>query len=83
MDELDVIRKVLDSPPPSPSATFQARNRLTAAIDDPRPGRRRPRSTGWVLAGGVALAGLATAALVVPLVTGPDPSGRTAPGTVA
>jgi hypothetical protein len=70
MDELDVIRDVLAGPPPPPQATFQARNRLTAAMESPAPGPRRKRALGWSLGGGAAVAGALAAVLVVPMGSG-------------
>ncbi|MEU8076648.1 CU044_5270 family protein [Catellatospora citrea] len=73
MDDLNLIREVLNAPPPSARATVQARNRLTAAMAAPQPARRRP----WrhVLAAVGTLAGLAALALVVI-----PPGGRPDPG---
>lgn len=87
MNELDMIREVLDSPPPSPSTTLRARHRLIAAMEAPAGSRRRPIPSPsprprwvmrWALAlgGGAALAGLAAAALLVPMTTGTGQSGR-------
>ncbi|MFC7248109.1 CU044_5270 family protein [Catellatospora aurea] len=72
MDDLDLIREVLNAPPPSARATVQARNRLTAAIAAPNKTARRQ-----VLAAAGGLVGLAALALVViPSDGRPGPSPR-------
>jgi hypothetical protein len=76
MDDLQLIRETLNAPPPSARATIQARNRLTAAIEAPRPAYRSRR---WVLGGAGALAGMAVVALVVTLLGGQPDNGPRAP----
>jgi hypothetical protein len=62
-DDLQLIREVLDAPGPTPQATFQARNRLAAAMDG-RPHRRTLRS---VLVGAGAVVTVTAAVLAFAL----------------
>ncbi|BCJ47030.1 hypothetical protein GCM10010168_34500 [Actinoplanes ianthinogenes] len=70
-DDLQLIREVLDAPGPTPQATFQARNKLTAAMDR-RPDRRRLRPT--FAAGGAVVT--VTAAVLAFALGQPDPAPR-------
>lgn len=62
-EDLQLIRELLDAPQPTAQATFQARNKLTAAMDR-RPGRRAIRSA---LAGAGAIVTVTAAVLAFAL----------------
>jgi hypothetical protein len=81
MDDLQLIREVLDAPAPSARTTVQARNRLTAAIAGPHTRRRRPwvRTVAWSAGGAAALAAITAVALATTVTT----SGSPAPPRVA
>jgi hypothetical protein len=66
MDDLQLIREVLDAPAPSARATVQARNRLTTAIAARHADRRRRpglRTLAWSAGGAAALAAVTVVAL--------------------
>src|SRR5205814_7016935 len=86
MDDLRTIREMLDSRPPSAAATFQARNRLTAAIAGRASvvhPRHRRRAMRRALGGVAAAAGAAAVVVATTMTPATQAAHPTGPAAVA